>query len=235
MGGHVAVTVRLSPDETYRMVWGTHGLGLIQDPAFLNQSGAFWAARLQQWRTNQDLKGTLAPCGYGLAVVDFLTRRILSLQGYTWVGRYDLIHLDNRPDGEEELLAQIQHGRVHQVRAARAMQASRHEAPRWEERDFPLSAYGATSDEQVSNLASLGRAWRATEHRAAFSRGRDTEVETWCPKEALLDLSPFSLMENFGEARAEWTAAYAAIQEMELPLTVDEEAAWQAWLSHYSP
>ena len=82
MGGSVAVTVRFSADSEFRMLWGTGGLETFKGKGFVCREAKYLEECKARW-ANADYKGLLAPAGYGLVVVDFVTNRILASQGYT--------------------------------------------------------------------------------------------------------------------------------------------------------
>lgn len=236
MGGHVAVTVRLSPQEEYRMTWGTNGLYLIRDREFLEQSGEYWAERLKAWRTNDELTGELAPFGYGFVLVDFVTRRILSLQGYTSVGRYNLVHLHNGPEDFDWLVDLIAHDKVQHVRALqRVNDPASPYGRRIDRRTFPLATYGDTPEKQVTQMLALFEHWfLGNRHQPPAPPSSDVHA-AWQPEDVVMNFAPFSLMENQGTSHEEWVAAYQAVRDMGFVLSAEEEEQWQTWLAHYAP
>lgn len=97
MGGSVSVTIREPNGQEHRMLrwtnsmpWAINSVRMLSekpDPAHLAQ----YLKNRNEW----DEEGHLAPDGYGLVVVDFVTHTLLSHQGYTTFGRRPAVHLGN--------------------------------------------------------------------------------------------------------------------------------------------
>jgi hypothetical protein len=125
MGGSIAVTLR-EPDGTeHRMCRWTNAL-----PAFVNNMRlvnkdlvhikkyvARWTEMREDWELNHEDKcfefdmtpvyapyPYLAPMGYGLVVIDMMKDQLLSCQGYTNLGRFDIcgVAMDMGQSGLED-------------------------------------------------------------------------------------------------------------------------------------
>lgn len=81
MGGSVAVTVRFSADSEFRMLWGTGGLETFKGKGFVCREAKYLEECKARW-SDADYKGLLAPVGYGLVVVDFVTNRMWLRSGH---------------------------------------------------------------------------------------------------------------------------------------------------------
>lgn len=113
MGGNLAWTLRLEDGTEYRMDRWTNAMPeLITNAAFLRGEPAAieaaldsWLAMKADWEANKD-NGTfklpmtevyapypygMQPSEYGLVVTDFVTKTILSLQGYTNLGQINAV------------------------------------------------------------------------------------------------------------------------------------------------
>jgi len=112
MGGSVAVTVREESGREHRMCRWTNVLPwFVNNMKLVNKDPTHVAAYLKQWnemradylKHQQDENfespmtpcyapySTLAPHGYGLVVIDMQKNRILSSQGYSYLGDIDSI------------------------------------------------------------------------------------------------------------------------------------------------
>ena len=228
MGGTVQVTVRLSPGEEYRMTWETGWLSLIRHPDFLGQHGTFWHERLAFWRDNAWLKSDLAPAGYGLVVVDFVSRRVVSLQDYTRLAMHSCVLFADCDHRMREALLMITEGRVSAVRLQEP-QGEHQGSPR-AYRDVPLSTFGETPEEQLEAIQESFAYWFARSERTeTIAPTSMSRISDWEPLALVLDHSPFQLVEGRGTAM-EYRHAKAAIEDMGFVLSADEERRWSAWL-----
>ncbi|MFZ3584423.1 hypothetical protein ACOI1H_20000 [Loktanella sp. DJP18] len=141
MGGNLAWTIRLEDNTEYRMDRWTNTMPtLIINPAFLSGTQSAidealesWLAMKDDWEANKDTEDYalpmtgayapypygLMPSEYGLVVTDFVTKTILSLQGYSNFGKLNAVRLsfgesasEMFPDREEQLEAFAAEGRV---------------------------------------------------------------------------------------------------------------------------
>jgi hypothetical protein len=109
MGGTIAITIRISPERTYRGSCWTNILpeGLCAAPFYIDadtsrRHTAEWLDRLLANRAAdpglEDMWGghdMLAPLSYGLVVVDYVTSTLVSMQGYCSL---DEMYLPGRTD-----------------------------------------------------------------------------------------------------------------------------------------
>lgn len=106
MGGSVALTIRFSPEKQYRGSCWTNVLpeGLWAAPFYIDLDTS--RKHTEQWLENllehrrrdpelEEMWGghdTLAPLGYGLVIIDYVTSTLISAQGYSspdWMIRFD--------------------------------------------------------------------------------------------------------------------------------------------------
>ncbi|MBK5052945.1 hypothetical protein IQ289_31670 [Burkholderia sp. R-70006] len=231
----MSVTVRLSPEEQYRMTWGTGGIGMIRNPDFLARRGGFWTERLSAWK-EPEFHGDLAPVDYGLVVVDFVTQRILSYQHYTALSKHHVVVFNRFPNDMANALSMIEGGRVRGVRTERpwkVMEYTGEAAPGVHVYgEQPLSAFGGTSKEQFEGILSQYEAWRKID----FSPGPWTPASASAPLPSapecfLMDYSPFRLDEGEGTADELCRAKTLLTSEMGFSLTAQEEILWSEHIS----
>ncbi|MGO0788349.1 hypothetical protein ACTOWA_00605 [Herbaspirillum seropedicae] len=94
MGGMVTVMVRTEDRRQYSMGWGTTALRNITMKGWLTMDPDFcdWQEAFARW-SGAELKAPFSPDGYGLVVVDHVSKFILSRQNHTDLG------LVNSPEG----------------------------------------------------------------------------------------------------------------------------------------
>jgi len=113
MGGSVAVTVRFSADRDFRMLWGTGELETFKGKGFLCRESQYLEECKARW-SDTDYMGLLAPVGYGLVVVDFVTNRILASQGYTDLQTIYISSLSLHGD-RQDVAGMIEAGKIQDV------------------------------------------------------------------------------------------------------------------------
>lgn len=141
MGGSLAWTIRLSDGTEHRTNQWTNPMPpLIQNPDFLageqdaiDAALADWLAMKSDWETNHETEDFeyratrvfgpypfgLRPSEYGLVVTDFVSKTILSLQGYSHLDKLLALRLSSGPDAmdisptrAEQITQAAQDGRV---------------------------------------------------------------------------------------------------------------------------
>lgn len=241
MGGAVAVTVRMPDHQEFRMHWGTGAIeGIIQAPGFLTLDPQFWdwPECFERWRSSERAY-ELSPIDYGLVVVDFVTKRIISVQDYHVVGSYHISGLD--PDGAratEYLAAMVAQGHSvslrryvrHQERKARygrygVMRDLHADFEHWS-RTEPLAEYGATVSEAVSAIYNQ-RARDDDEDRGPTEAlVKSCGALPWRLYDFVVDLHPFKV-DTFRDATADkWRTVKAELSDMGFTLSDKEEASW---------
>ena len=233
MSGEIGVTIRLGPDEVYKMRWGVGGVNILQSYAFLESTPDYRAAKRAIW-SDRKLAGPMAPHSYGLIVADFVTGKLLGAQSHM-----DLTSLSVRrlfglgefnaypntvdpprlrethftsPDyyaEKRDVLPLIASGRItHLERSALDSDAVELE---------PLSSYGATPEEIVRRLPE-------TLPKPSMELNL---TGVYLP----LSLIPFNDVRVSHELSVEeWVALREELKAMGLELTEEDRAAWTAWL-----
>lgn len=222
MGGAVAVTVRFSEEEQYRMEWGTSGINLFKNPGFIMQDPQHLDACRARW-ANPELAGSLAPSDYGLVLVDFVTKRIISYQNFTSV---DSVHLvKTRMD--DELLAEMSllaaNGFIREVVAWK-----REEQGNTSTRSVvPLSEYGEVPAEAVVKAQAIFD----TDFDIRYRSDDAPADSSFIPHELLLT-TPFTVMSDSTFPRTmDWKMVRkAVVEEMGFKLSQEEENVWDEWI-----
>jgi len=136
MGGCVGVTIRKADGTEVRMCRWTNGLpDFITNVAFVEQDEAHLDSYLQTWADFQadyaankdtgkyahnmsDIYAPypfLAPIEYGLVLIDYQTKQVLSKQGYTAVGHFHC-SVSHESEDKERFLAFAERGAVREFR-----------------------------------------------------------------------------------------------------------------------
>jgi hypothetical protein len=217
MGGAVAVTVRFSEKEQYRMEWGTRGINLFKHPGFLMQDPEHLDACRGRW-VDPELAGSLSPSDYGLVVVDFVTKRIISFQNFTSVDTVHLVMSAQDPELAEEVKTLAENGFITQVVAWR----------REEGRDktrlvVPLSDYGPIPGDAVVKAQEL--------FDVAFANWRESVIGEAIPFELMVD-TKFSVLSACASPReVDWPMVRRTLaDEMGFVLTESENKEWEQWI-----
>lgn len=224
MGGAVAVTVRFSEEEQYRMEWGTGGINLFKQPGFLMQDPKHLDACRARW-VNPELAGSLSPSDYGLVVVDFVTKRIISFQNYTSVDAVHLIHtrIDKEMLDEMSLLAT--NGFITQVvtwkREGEGRKSTR--------KIVPLSEYGEVPAAAVAKAQAM---FDADFDRDCRSDGESVDG-AGIPHELML-IPPFTVWADSTFPRQmDWKMVRKTlVEEMGFILTEKENQEWDEWIKY---
>jgi hypothetical protein len=221
MGGAVAVTVRFSEEEQYRMTWGTGGLNLFKRPGFLMQDPQFFDACRARW-VDPELAGSLAPTDYGLVLVDFVTKRIISFQNFTSIDSVHLIHTRIDKEMLDEMSQLATNGFIKQVvtwkREGRESTRSL----------VPLSEYGDVPAVAVIKAQAI--------FDADFNRQSHRDEESvdgaFIPHQLLLSSEFSVLADTTFPHTMDWNMVRkAVVDEMGFKLTQDEEKSWDAWIA----
>lgn len=218
MGGAVAVTVRFSEEEQYRMEWGTGGINIFKEPGFLMQDPKHLDACRARW-VNPELAGSLSPSDYGLVVVDFVTKRILSFQNYTSVDSVHLIMPSQDPELADELKQLAENGFISQV------VAWRHEGRGNKKTRLvvPLSDYGPIPADAVVKAQQL--------FDTDFANRGDGVVGEVIPYELMLDTKFTVLSDNTFPRKMDWPMVRKTlVEEMGFKLTDEENKEWDEWI-----
>lgn len=222
MGGAVAVTVRFSEEEQYRMEWGTGGINLFKQPGFLMQDPKHLDACRARW-VNPELAGSLSPSDYGLVVVDFVTKRIISFQNYTSIDSVHLIHTRIHEEMLDEMCLLATNGFITQVvtwkREVDGKKSTR--------QVVPLSEYGDVPAAAVARAQAL--------FDADFDHDIRSDGECFdaadIPHELILK-GPFSVLADSTFPRQmNWAMVRKTlVEEMGFKLTEDENKEWDEWI-----
>jgi hypothetical protein len=217
MGGAVAVTVRFSADEQYRMEWGTRGINLFKHPGFLMQDAQHLDACRARW-VNPELAGSLSPSGYGLVVVDFVTKRIISFQNFTSVDTVHLVMSAQDPELSEEVKTLAENGFITQV------VAWRHEERGDKTRLLvPISDYGPVPVDAVVKAQEL--------YDADFASRGEGVIGEVIPHELIVD-TKFAVLSACASPReVDWPMVRRTlVDEMGFVLTESENQEWDRWI-----
>lgn len=117
MGGTISVIVREKNNETHKMLRWTNSLphfiqkleAYNQSPQVLKEYLATWQEMNEDYQKNKATgkyklnmtevyipdSGFIAPYGYGLVVVDLVTNKIMSMQGYSSLNRISVVTITN--------------------------------------------------------------------------------------------------------------------------------------------
>ena len=226
MGGAVAVTVRFSEKDQYRMEWGTGGINLFKEPGFLMQDPKHLDACRARW-VNPELAGSLSPSDYGLVVVDFVTKRIISFQNYTSIDAVHLIHtrIDKELLDEMSLLAT--NGFITQVvtwkKEGIRKKNTRHVVS--------LSEYGDVPAAAVVRAQAI---FDANFELDCRSDGETVDDEG-IPHELLL-ATPFTVLADstFPRQMGWKMVRKTLVEEMGFVLTEQENGEWDEWIKEMS-
>lgn len=222
MGGAVAVTVRFSEEEQYRMTWGTRGINLFKRPGFLMQDSQHLDACRARW-VDPELAGSLAPSDYGLVVVDFVTKRILSFQNFTSVDSVHLIHTRIDKELLDEMSQLATNGFIKQVVTWKREEEGKNNTRLL----VPLSEYGDVPAAAVVRAQAF--------FDADFDQNRHSDGESFdgavIPHELILS-TPFSVLADttFPQTMDWKMVRKAVVDEMGFKLTQEEEKAWDEWI-----
>jgi hypothetical protein len=217
MGGAVAVTVRFSEKEQYRMDWGTRGINLFKHPGFLMQDPEHLDACRARW-VNPEFAGSLSPSGYGLVVVDLVTKRIISFQNFTSVDTVHLVMSAQDPELAEEVKTLAENGFISQVVAWR-----REEGGDLTRLVVPLSDYGQIPGEAVVKAQEL--------FDANFAKWEESGVGEVIPHELMVDTKFAVLSANASPREVDWPMVRRTlVDEMGFVLTESENKEWEQWI-----
>lgn len=117
MGGSIGFTIREKNGQEHRVCrWTNQMTYFIDDYKFFDEDKEHFSNYLESWKSMRDdylaskknkqpckLNMSdvyapypyLAPMGYGLVVVDYQTKKILSMQSYRFFGKIDCLELSN--------------------------------------------------------------------------------------------------------------------------------------------
>jgi hypothetical protein len=99
MGGTLSIVIREKNDTVHKIDGWTNS-----SPYFINCYDFFKnpETNLQEFlinHTKKDFKGFNAPYGYGLLLIDYKTKTLLNLQGYTSYGKINLVEISLAMNG----------------------------------------------------------------------------------------------------------------------------------------
>lgn len=87
MGGYLSVVIRTSSGSVEKMSnWTNYLPYFVANDMFFEENNAY----IQNYINQMDSEGVLVPEGYGLVVLDFMSKSILSCQGYCMLERMSL-------------------------------------------------------------------------------------------------------------------------------------------------
>lgn len=235
MGGTVTVVIRESDGTEHRMQrwtnslpWGICNAKMLEEDrthidAYLSQ----WLSMKDDWDKNHFTENFqfnmtsvyfpsvgFAPQEYGFVLVDFKTKHILTMQGYTSLSRVlgTAIHLEATggiigadPDDETEA------GRLSNLIRAGRVKSYRLYGKKSEE-DLPLPDW-LLKDPSEPNVIKF-----VESHSKNFSF-MDFEV----------DLSPFTII-DYERGNLDVRDAYLKIKELGFLLSKEEDDIWQEWI-----
>lgn len=226
MGGVVAVTVRFSEDEQYRMTWGTSGLGLFRASGFVQQDAAHLAECRKRW-AKPELAGMLAPDDYGLVVVDFVTKRIISFQNFTSLDTSHLI----KSRGDQELFLELKQLATAGFITKVVCFKDEGKGKELTKLVAPLTDYAANPEEAVAEVQRL----YDEDFDSRCSERTDEHAPMPVPNSLVLE-TPFAVThDGTYPADMDWVwYRKTLVEEMGFTLTEAEEKAWADWIQDMS-
>jgi hypothetical protein len=199
------------------MQWSTRGINLFKHPGFLMQDPQHLDDCRARW-VDPELAGSLAPSDYGLVVVDWVTKRIISFQNFTSVDTVHLVMSAQDPELAEEVKTLAENGFISQVVAWR-----REEGRNLTRHVVPLSDYGQIPGDSVVKAQEL--------FDANFIKWEESSIGEVIPHELMVDTKFAVLSANASPREVDWPMVRnTLVNEMGFVLTESENQEWDLWI-----
>lgn len=224
MGGSVGVTIRLPDSVEHRMCrwtnvlpWALTNLRFIQeDPAHLAEYLEQWLSMKADWEENRATGkfrhnmtdvyapyARLAPCEYGLVVVDMVNKVIVHSQEYTSIGTISPATMAGEdPDDDDSTFNRLK--ALMEAGRASTFLGYKRSAPR-----HPVPSPWPTAEAVLENLEEGDRSCLD----GAF----------------VIDMSPYKV-ERFPRNPEGMMALRQRVLDLGFVLTEEEEAEWRDWV-----